>query len=335
MSGTIGDGSQAVYGVVLAGGEGVRLQGYVRALSGTSLPKQYVAFTGRRSMLEHTFSRAERLVPARRLFTVIGRSHLRYPEVPRQLASRPPETVIVQPENRETGAGVLLPLVYLSERHGATVAAIFPSDHFVLEEDRFMACVEQAVEAVRDHPRRLVLLAVVPDEPETDYGYIVPGERSMGLRSAEIRKVSGFIEKPDRRTAAELMRSGALWNTMTMVCDIKALLSMVKRVQPALHRAFLRIARAIGTPHEAAVVEDVYRSLQPVNFSRGIMEPIAVRYPDFVSVLPVRGVCWSDWGSAERIARALDVLRRRETDLARAAASRRAGPDARLLAGCK
>src|SRR5262245_49701472 len=68
-------------GIVLAGGEGKRLQPFIKSLGKGTLPKQYVNFIGSRSMLECTLHRAEKLMPSARLLTVISESHLRYPEV--------------------------------------------------------------------------------------------------------------------------------------------------------------------------------------------------------------------------------------------------------------
>jgi hypothetical protein len=45
-----------------------------------------------------------------RPFTVGGRDHLADSEVRRQIAGRPKGTVVLQPENKETGPGLLLPL---------------------------------------------------------------------------------------------------------------------------------------------------------------------------------------------------------------------------------
>src|SRR5215468_12544893 len=82
-------GVPARCGIILAAGEGNRLRSFVENLRGYALPKQYVNFIGRRSMLEHTFCRAQRMIPAERLFTVVSQSHLRHPDVARQLSSRP------------------------------------------------------------------------------------------------------------------------------------------------------------------------------------------------------------------------------------------------------
>jgi mannose-1-phosphate guanylyltransferase len=294
-------------GLVLAGGEGRRLQSYVQQLRGEELPKQYINFIGRRSMLEHTFHRVEKLIPAGRILTVVSRPHLAHAEVRRQLAARPRETLIVQPANKETGPGLLLPLMFIYKRCPEAIVALFPSDHFILEEDRFMSHVHLAAQAVKHDPTRIVLLAIEPYKPETDYGYVVPHADIGRPCRFGTRAVSAFIEKPAAEMALKLMTQGGLWNTMTMVFQLDTLLELVRRAHPALYLNFRRIHDAIGTVAEQRTVEDVYAVLEPVNFSKEIMMRIADRHPRSLSVLPVRKVFWSDWGSRERV---LQVFRR-------------------------
>ena len=297
-------------GLILAGGEGRRLQSYVRQLRGKELPKQYVNFVGRRSMLEQTFHRAEKLIPAEQIFTVVSRQHLAHAEVRRQLAGRPRETLIVQPANKETGPGILLPLMFIYKGCPEAIVALFPSDHFILEEDRFMSYVRLAAQAVNHEPTCIVLLAIEPHEPESDYGYVVPHKDVARPYGFGTRAVSAFIEKPGTDIASKLMMGGGLWNTMTMVFKLGTLLDLVRRVHPALYLNFCRILEAIGTVEEQRTVEDVYEVLEPVNFSKEIMMRIADHHPRSLSVLPVRKVFWSDWGSRERVQRVLRKLAR-------------------------
>jgi mannose-1-phosphate guanylyltransferase len=297
-------------GLVLAGGDGRRLQSYVQQFKGGELPKQYVNFVGRRSMLEHTFHRAESLIPAERIFTVISRQHLAHAEVRRQLASRPKETLIVQPANKDTGPGILLPAMFIYKRCPEAIVVLFPSDHFILEEDRFMSHVRLAVQAVTHEPTRIVLLAIEPHEPETDYGYVVPHKDAGGPCRFGTRAVSAFVEKPRTDMAFKLMMGGGLWNTMTMVFKLATLLELARRVHP-LYLYFCRILEALGTAEEQRTVEEVYQVLEPVNFSKEIMTRIGDRYPRSLSVLPVRKVFWSDWGSPERV---LQAIRRLDHD---------------------
>ncbi len=292
-------------GIVLAGGSGRRLESFIARLRGEALPKQYVNFIGRRSMLEHTFARAERLIPPDRLFTVASREHLFYPEAERQLASRPRGTVILQPENKETAPGLLLPLMHLHARYPDSIVAVFPADHFIVEEALFMAHVDLACRVVERDPSRVVMLGVAPDDPEPEYGYILPANEWRTGMPTGLRRVARFVEKPAPPAARAIVRRGGLWNTMVMAFRTTTLLDMARRIAPALHRSFQRIGQAIGTPREGLVVDETYRQIGPMNFSRGLLEALSHQQPSRLSVLAVRGVFWSDWGSEERILRVL------------------------------
>jgi mannose-1-phosphate guanylyltransferase len=295
-----------ICGLVLAGGEGARLQPFIKSLGKGSLPKQYVNFVGNQSMLEHTWQRAQKLIPPECIFTVISEAHLRHPEVRQQFSDRAPDTLIIQPENRETGPGLLLPLMHLYKRHPNSVVLVLPSDHFVLEEDRLMAQAHLACLAVKRDPSRLVLLGVKPDREEPDYGYILPGKKTA-LIQADMSEISLFIEKPDPRTARHLIQGGGLWNTMIMAFKTTSMLDWVSRCAPGLYQEFQQIYQAIGTPAEADLVRDTYRRLQPVNFSKELLEPLVRHYPSSLVALRVRDVLWSDWGTASRV---IDILRK-------------------------
>jgi mannose-1-phosphate guanylyltransferase len=294
-------------GIVLAAGEGRRLQPIIHRLRGDALPKQYVRFHGGRSMLEQTIGRAERLIQPDRLFTVVGRRHLEFPEAAAQLAGRPPGTVIAQPANKETGPGILLPLMHLVARHPESTVAIFPSDHFVVEEARFMDYVDLAFRAVDQDPNQLILLGAEPQAAESEYGYILPGRR-MTDDAGGIKRIARFIEKPRPADAERLIRDGALWNTFVMVVQPVALLDLARRLSPWLYQAFLAVRRAIGTGREEAVTEEVYRTMEPVNFSKGLLERVTYDDPLRISVIPVRGVWWSDWGSERRLVEGLEMV---------------------------
>jgi mannose-1-phosphate guanylyltransferase len=302
-------------GLVLAGGEGQRLRSLVTRLRGDALPKQYVNFSGSRSMIEHTYRRAERLIPRERLFTIVNRAHLNFPEVNHQLRDRHRGTVIVQPTNRETGPGLLLALMYIRKRYPNAIVAVFPSDQFVLETDRLMRHIQLAYAIVERRPFSLVLLGMTPDYEEQDYGYIVP-ETGTDRSGWGIRNVQTFIEKPNPLRASELIRQGALWNAMLFVFNIDTLLAWVHEVEAELYGHFGRIYDTIGTRQEARLIQATYSNqLRAVNFSKGLLEPIAERYPGRLAVLPVTDVTWSDWGTERRIVSTLKNIGRIPCDV--------------------
>ena len=295
-------------GVVLAGGDGKRLQPFVRKLLGFELPKQYVSFTGNRSMLEHTFDRAEQLISPECLYTVVARDHLGLPEVRSQLDGRIPHTVVAQPMNRETGPGLLLPLAHLLLRYPNSTVAVFPSDHFILQEDLFAVYVQQAFEEVERYPSRIVFLGVEPTEAEPEYGYILPEDQHLDAESP-VKRVKTFIEKPDPRMAAQVISLGALWNTMAMVFKPDVFLHLVSLSAPKLHRSFQKIFRVFKTSGESSTVEEIYQKMQPVNLSKDLLENFDMYSRNQLFAISMKDLLWSDWGSEQRILCAVNSLK--------------------------
>lgn len=295
--------------IVLAAGNGERLRSFVFRRRGDYLPKQYNNFTGGRSLLEHTFDRIQKLLPPSRIFTVVAREHLGFEEARRQLGSRPPGTVVVQPENKDTAPGILLPLLHVQKRYPDAVVGIFPSDHFVLEKNLFMRHVLRAFRIVEAEGSRIVLLGTEPCAAEPEYGYIVPGDSSSAAPDRFAKTVQMFVEKPRPEAARKIVDAGALWNTLVFVARVKTLLATFQRRTPDLFRALQTVAAAIGTPQETSVAEQVYRGLAPVNFSKSVLEILPYDHRQNLLVLPVRGVAWNDWGSATRVLATLQQLK--------------------------
>jgi mannose-1-phosphate guanylyltransferase len=293
---------------VLAAGDGKRLQPYVREMRGDDLPKQYVSFFGQCSMLEQTFRRVEMLIPAEQILTIVGKHHPSHPEVQRQLANRHANTVIVQPQNKETGPGIFLPLMHLYKRDTEAIVAVFPSDHFILEEERFMDHVALAARAVAHDPSRIILLAMEAHGPEVEYGYILPRTHDGLISLWGMHHAAKFVEKPSLRLAQELIEAGGLCNTMIMVFKVRTLLEMMQRLCPTTYLHFVRIFDALGTPVEAQAVESVYQTMEPMNFSKGVLEKITATHPGALAVLPVLEVFWSDWGSPQRLVQVQGIL---------------------------
>jgi mannose-1-phosphate guanylyltransferase len=287
-------------GIVLAGSNDVRLRAFIHYLRGSAVPKQYVNFIGTRSMIEHTFDRAERLVRRECLFAIVTREHLGYPEVERQLMLRPDETVLVQPEDRDTGLGILLALAHIHKTRPMAAVAVFPADHFVREEELFMTQVAMAFYIVENNPSEVALLGVEPDSGETEYGYILADGELESSTAPAARSVRLLVEKPDAALAHELVGSAALWNTMTMVFRTDTAIDLVRRFSPELYGAFQEIHRALGTRAEKRTIESVYRRMRPRSFAHDVLQKCALASPR-VRVVPVSGVFWSDWGSEPRV----------------------------------
>lgn len=286
--------------IVLAGGQGIRLQAFIRSVLGHDRPKQFSRIIGSRSMLRHTWDRALRLVPADRVVTVItgGQERFLADEVPPGIPGR----VLVQPLNRETGPGLLLPLLWIVRRDPGATIAVFPADHFIWEEARFLRCVEAALAAAQRFPDRLVLLGMEAGGPETSYGWIAPGEPlEDGSPGGDLFSVEGFWEKPDLVKAGALHAQGCLWNSLVLAGRAAALLRLAEAHLPAPLAILEEASAWLDTSSETLALTAAYRRLRPSNLSREVLEPGRAA----LLVQAARGISWCDWGDPARILRTL------------------------------
>jgi mannose-1-phosphate guanylyltransferase len=275
------------WGLVLAGGDGVRLQALTRALTGVAIPKQYCRLTGDRSMLEATLDRIAPLVPAHRTLTIVNRDHLEHAHP--QLQGLPASNVLVQPQNRDTGPGLLFGLHRLGLCAPCATVAVFPSDHYVREDGVFLAHVARAFDLVQRFPEKIVLLGMTPDRADPGLGYLELGRRLRGAGNAGVFRVAAFVEKPGVETAARIIRRGALWNTFVMLFRLETMIALLRRRRPSDCDALSQIAHAD------------YASLPAWNFSRDFLAHVA----EELLVLRVGDVGWSDWGTPEAVERTL------------------------------
>jgi mannose-1-phosphate guanylyltransferase len=283
------------WALVLAGGDGTRLRPLTRRIAGDGRPKQFCAVLGAETLLEQTLHRVGRAIAAQRTLVVVVRRHQRYYRP--LLRGRAPESVVVQPENRGTTPAILYALHRLGATDLAGPVAIFPSDHYVSDDERFMAEVEHAFEVVTTRPDLLVLLGAAPEGPETQYGWIEPGDRLPGRWRGALARVRRFWEKPSPEAARVLMGRGCLWNTFVMVGYPYTLSALIRRALPSLAEEFGELRSWIGTAWEAERLRRLYARLPQIDFSRHVL----AAQPGNLAVLGLDGVGWTDLGDPDRV----------------------------------
>ena len=287
--------------IVLAGGDGERLQPFIERWLGRPVPKQYCTFVGTRSMLDHTLDRAAALSKPGQMITVVARSHRHL------LRSRPSRRsdgrFVFQPTNRGTAAGVLFGLSHVPEVPPNATVAILPSDHFVHPEWRFLRTVRAAARAVERHPERLVLLGVAADGVELDYGWITPGDVLPPSDGRPILTVASFCEKPTRERAMAVRRLGGLWNTMVVIAKVRTLWALAEAHLDALVPYFEGVRETLRGG-DSRRLNDLYTDMPARDFSADLLQQI----PHRTAVMELTGVTWSDWGRPERIVQSLLAL---------------------------
>jgi mannose-1-phosphate guanylyltransferase len=289
------------WAVVLAGGDGVRLRPLVRQLFGHERPKQYVPLLGPDSLLRQTLNRVARVVPPERTVVVTRAEHAPY--VARDLPDGSAPHVLLQPADRGTGTAVLFAAHRIREWDPDATVVVFPSDHFVREEETFLAHVSRVAAFVGRHPERLVLLGARPTTPESEYGWIKPGTPIGETTDGPVCRVQGFLEKPSRESAERCMATGWLWNTFAFATSVPTLLDAGKEFLPAVDARLGLIGAFSRSRHEGWAIRQAYSLIPKVDFSRNILE----RMPACLAVSSLPRLMWSDLGTARRV---VDVANR-------------------------
>jgi mannose-1-phosphate guanylyltransferase len=280
------------WGIVLAGGDGVRLRPLTRLVCGDDRPKQFCPLYDGRTLLDQTRRRVQRSMPAEQILFSLNRAHEEY-YLP--ALEDCPSQRLVQPRNRGTVAAILSSLFWIAREDQNATIAVFPSDHYYSDENVIDEAVEKAFELSHQEPDSVVLLGAKPDAPEIEFGWIEVG---APVRHAhDSFRVRGFVEKPSPPVARFLLEQGSLWNTFVLVGKIIAFLEMTCSAMPGLLKAFEHLP-AFRTPSGEVRIEDsLYAHIPSADFSRQVLSV----EPHRLIVQRLGPVAWNDLGDCNRV----------------------------------
>jgi mannose-1-phosphate guanylyltransferase len=271
------------WAIVLAGGEGTRLTS-LTTRGGVAVPKQFCTVNGGPTLLKIALRRAERVAGRGRVSIVVAPEHRHWWE--EDLRVNTGTSVVVQPHNRGTAAGVLLPLAAMCGQARDTTVFILPSDHWVADERTLIRELQRAGRVVDAEPDTVALLGIEPNAPDPGYGWILPGRST----APGVFRVETFIEKPAPRTALDLLAAGAVWNSFLIAARAGTLWDLYEKRLPALWH------------HMRAALDDdahaLYADLPIYDFSRDML---AGAEPS-LRLLRVPECGWTDLGTPERVA---------------------------------
>lgn len=304
------------WGVILAGGDGVRLRGLTRLICGDDRPKQFCPMLGKRTLLQEARQRAERSICHDQILYSLTQVHQNH--YLSDLGDRPSQR-IVQPSNKGTAPAILYALLHISQLEPDAIVAVLPCDHYYSRENVFTAALESAFAIAETQHESIVLLGARPKAPEVEYGWIELGEKVAGPYPG-VFQVKGFQEKPALPVAQHLLRSGSLWNTFVMVGRVQAFLDLASASVPGLLRV-LRSGFVFAAPDsETRVAEWLYDQIEPADFSRQVLSPGTGR----LVTLSLGDIEWNDLGDPHRV---VSTLIERGWDLPRWAKRWRAEPE--------
>ena len=271
-----------MYAVVLAGGGGTRLW----PLSRPERPKPFLPLLGDETLIQQTVARLAPLVSPQDVYVVTDRRHIQL--VAGQLPAVPASNRLGEPMGRNTAAAVALAGEAI-DRPDDEVMLVLPADAHVADEAGFRAALAAAGEVARGGA--LVTLGVMPDRPETGYGYVLARPPAREVAGRPTYDVERFVEKPSAERAAELLATGlASWNAGIFAWTRGTIRARLDRHAPDV----VGPLRAICEAGTLADLDAAYPSLRATSIDYAVMEPASVE--GAVAVVPM-SVGWSDLGS--------------------------------------
>ena len=268
--------------VILCGGAGTRLWPLSREL----YPKQLLALVDDHSLLQNTVTRCAGHPDVTAPMLVCNEEHrflvaeqLREIEVE---ASR----IILEPEGRNTAPAVALAAHEAMKTDDDAILVVLPSDHVIHKTTLFLEALTTAIDLAKDDA--LVTFGVVPDKPETGYGYI-----KKGMATGAAFKVDKFVEKPDVATASDFLQSGLYcWNSGMFVFKASAYLKELAAQTPRIAEAMAKAtANASANLDFTRVNAEAFKSSPSDSIDYAVMEHTADAL-----VVPL-DAGWSDIGS--------------------------------------
>jgi len=292
--------------VIMAGGSGTRLWPLSRKL----FPKQFLPLMSKASMFQETLNRLDRPLPALNLdieppIVVCNDEHRFIVAEQLRRDQREARSIILEPVGRNTAPAVALAALDALFEGDDPLLLVLAADHVIKDVDAFHQAIAQAAELAEQN--RLATFGIVPESPETGYGYIKAGaladnsfiaEGSSMADGSSITKdsaapVEKFVEKPDLPTAERYLKEGGyFWNSGMFMFKASVYLDELKSFRPD-------ILKAVTMAYEGRQVDldftrldqDAFIACPDDSIDYAVME----RTPNAMVVPLAAG--WSDLGS--------------------------------------
>jgi mannose-1-phosphate guanylyltransferase len=278
------------YCIIMAGGTGLRFWPLAR----NGKPKQFLDLFGTgKTFLQATYDRFSKIIPKDNILVV---TLSKYKDIVKeQIPSLKEENLLLEPYGRNTTPCIAYSTYSLIKRNPDAVMVVTPSDHLISDEDLFLGNVSKAMDYADKHDV-LMTLGIVPDKPDTNYGYIqVTGGSHAHSYDIPI-KMKTFTEKPDANLAEVFYKSGEFfWNSGIYIWKAKTIREEMEKYAPEITGLFKGWDSALGSPMEQVFLERAYTDCEKISIDYSVMEKTNRAW-----VYPAR-FGWSDIGTWESL----------------------------------
>jgi len=270
--------------VILSGGSGSRLWPLSRGM----YPKQLLPLIDPDlSMLQQTVKRTHGVAQMKSPIVVCNEEHRFMLGEQLQQIDVADAIILLEPEGRNTAPAIAIAAIQAQYASQDDVVVVMPADHVVQDVAAFQQAIVKAGELAQQG--HMVTFGIVPQSPETGYGYI----RAGAALSGGAYDVAEFKEKPSLEVAEQFLSSGDYyWNGGIFVFKASTYLSELKNYAPAIHKAaHAAMATAQSDLDFIRVDAQAFAQSPSESIDYAVMEQTS-----HAKVMPL-DVGWSDVGS--------------------------------------
>jgi len=219
--------------VILAGGSGTRLWPLSRELQ----PKQMLTLTDNHTMLQNTLLRLAGMAETARPILICNETYGAMVDSQLRDIDMPASAIFLEPVGRNTAPAVAVAALQAVAKNPDALILVLPADHLIQDISAFHAALNLGIGFARQGG--LVTFGIVPDRPETGYGYIRKGQpiqidKNPGPDNGNSGfSIAEFVEKPDIQTARQYVSSGDYcWNSGMFMFPVSGVLTELRRFVP-------------------------------------------------------------------------------------------------------
>lgn len=246
------------YCVVLAGGRGERFW----PLSSRERPKQFLRLFSKKSLIQQTKERIDRIKIFKKCIYVIPEDLVNL--LKNEIPEIDENDIIKEPEGKNTAPAIALAAWRLREEPDG-VMAVLPADHWIEKLENFKKDIMKAIRIARKEDY-LVTFGIPPYFPSTGYGYIkINPKKKLETNVYEAIK---FTEKPAYKKAKQYIKSRRyLWNSGMFVWKIKTILDAFSTYMPSLQQKLRKV-----NFDEPSTIKNFYSKITSESIDYGVME---------------------------------------------------------------
>lgn len=274
------------YAVIMAGGVGSRFW----PVSTSAYPKQFLDMMGvGETLLQLTYHRLSTLVPKENILILTNEAYKEL--VLEQLPKISEDQIIPEPAMRNTAPCILLAALKIKKMNPKAVMLVAPSDHWINQQDDFVADIEKAFTAAAEQDI-LLTLGIKPTFANTGYGYIKFDEAQETAQNNTLHKVERFTEKPTLRNARKYLDEGTyLWNAGIFIWKASAIIEAFSEHSAEMFKLFEKGEEQLNGPNEEEYLKEVFPKAQNISIDYAILEK-----SNKVYVIPA-SFDWDDLGT--------------------------------------